>query len=301
MTVRDQDVRLPLLESHGIFLTIKREDEIHPLISGNKFRKLKYNLKEAKALGQNTLLTFGGAFSNHIAATACVGREKGFRTIGVIRGEELATTWKQNPTLRLAESNGMLLHFVDRESYRKKSEVHFQDGLRMRYDDFYLLPEGGTNTLAVKGCEAILTESDARFDIIATAVGTGGTIAGLINSAMPHQKVLGFSSLRGDFLKKDIRKFATNSNWELIKDYNFGGYAKVNKELIDFINAFKAKMDIPLDAIYTGKMVYGILDMVKKGEWKPGIRILAIHTGGLQGNIGMNTVLKKKNLPLIDL
>ncbi|MGD1945010.1 MAG: 1-aminocyclopropane-1-carboxylate deaminase/D-cysteine desulfhydrase [Croceivirga sp.] len=292
---------MPLLESHGIFLTIKREDEIHPLISGNKFRKLKYNLKEAKALGQNTLLTFGGAFSNHIAATACVGREKGFRTIGVIRGEELATTWKQNPTLRLAESNGMLLHFVDRESYRKKSEVHFQDGLRMPYDDFYLLPEGGTNTLAVKGCEAILTESDARFDIIATAVGTGGTIAGLINSAMPHQKVLGFSSLRGDFLKKDIRKFATNSNWELIKDYNFGGYAKVNKELIDFINAFKAKMDIPLDAIYTGKMVYGILDMVKKGEWKPGIRILAIHTGGLQGNIGMNTVLKKKNLPLIDL
>ena len=289
------------MDTFGVSLTIKREDEIHPLISGNKYRKLKYNILEAKSLNHTTLLTFGGAFSNHIAATACVGKEEGFSTIGVIRGDELETKWEQNPTLKLASEHGMQFHFVDRNAYRKKDDSNFLQDLQAHYGPFYHLPEGATNALAVKGCEEILTDDDACFDIIAAAVGTGGTIAGLINSSKPHQKVFGLSALKGDFLKKDIRKFANKSNWELVSDYHFGGYAKVTPELVEFINQFRKNTEIPLDPIYTGKLVFGILDRVEKGTMNRGTRILAIHTGGLQGIFGMNRVLKKKNLPLIDI
>ena len=301
MKTHNQKVRLPLLEERNISLTIKREDEIHPIISGNKYRKLKYNLIEARKQGQNTLLSFGGAFSNHIAATACVGKEEGFKTIGVIRGDELENKWKHNLTLRLASEHGMYFHFINRKSYKNKEKESFIEGLRALFGGFYLLPEGGTNSLAVLGCEEILTESDRCFDIVATSVGTGGTIAGLINSIRTDQKVWGFGAVRGDFITQDIRKFAKNSNWRLISDYHFGGYAKVTKELILFINQFKSQTGIPLDPIYTGKMVYGILDMVKKGRCRPGTKILIIHTGGLQGIQGMNVVLKKKKLPLINL
>ena len=280
---------------------IKREDQIHPIISGNKYRKLKYNVKKAKNLGHATLLTFGGAFSNHIAATACVGKEKGFKTIGVIRGEELENKWKQNPTLGLASEQGMHFHFVDRESYRNKGQRGFVEKLRELFGEFYLLPEGGTNGLAVQGCEEILGENDTDFDIITTSVGTGGTMAGLVNSSKPHQDVLGFSALKGDFLKEDIRKFADKSNWQIVDEYHFGGYAKVDLKLVEFINEFKENTGIPLDPIYTGKMVFGILDMVKKGKIMGNTKILAIHTGGLQGIFGMNRVLRNKNLPLIDL
>ncbi|MEO0573078.1 MAG: pyridoxal-phosphate dependent enzyme [Bacteroidota bacterium] len=301
MRTRNQEVRLPILETNGVSLTIKREDEIHPIISGNKYRKLKYTILEAKRLHHTALLTFGGAFSNHIAATACVGKEGGFRTIGVIRGDELEHTWEQNPTLKLAAAYGMHFHFLDRNSYRNKDGAAFLKGFREKFGPFYLLPEGGTNSLAIKGCEEILTDADAEFNVIAAATGTGGTLAGLINGSRSHQQVLGFSALKGDFLKKDIRKFANKSNWEMVTDYHFGGYAKVNVALVEFINDFKKHTGIPLDPIYTGKMVFGILDMVKKGKMKANTRILAIHTGGLQGIFGMNRVLKNKNLPLIDL
>ena len=292
---------MPLLKTHGVSLFLKREDEIHPLISGNKYRKLKYNILEAKSLNHTTLLTFGGAYSNHIAATACVGKEEGFKTIGVIRGEELRTQWEENPTLKLAAEHGMHFHFLDRDSYRIKDTADFLKDLHERFGTFYLLPEGGTNALAVKGCEEILTDADAHFDIIATAVGTGGTLAGLINSSTPQQQILGFSALKGDFLKKDIRKFANKSNWELLAEDHFGGYAKVTPELVEFINEFKNSTGIPLDPIYTGKMVYGILNMVKKGRIPANTIILAIHTGGLQGIFGMNRVLRNKNLPLIEV
>ncbi len=301
MKTRNQEVRLPILEKNGVALSIKREDEIHPIISGNKYRKLKYNLLQAKRLQHKTLLTFGGAFSNHIAATACVGKEEGFNTIGVIRGEELENKWQQNPTLKLAASHGMHLHFVPRERYRDKENEHFIALLEEKFGLFYLLPEGGTNTLAVQGCEEILTDADAHFDVIATAVGTGGTMAGLIKSSRTHQQVLGFSALKGDFLKEDIRKFANKSNWEVVPEDHFGGYAKVNRELVEFINNFKKSTGIPLDPIYTGKLVFGILDRVKKGKITANTRVLAVHTGGLQGIFGMNRVLEKKNLPLIDL
>ncbi|AKA34542.1 1-aminocyclopropane-1-carboxylate deaminase/D-cysteine desulfhydrase [Flagellimonas lutaonensis] len=301
MKSRTQQVDLPELREQGIVLCIKREDELHPYISGNKYRKLKYNLERAKEEGHSMLLTFGGAFSNHIVATACAGKENGLNTIGVIRGEELETGWKDNPTLRLASEFGMHLHFVTREAYRQKSAPLFLKTLQNKFGDFYPLPEGGTNALAVKGCLEILSEDDTQFDAVCCAVGTGGTIAGLINSAGANQTVWGYPALKGDFLKDDICKFAANDNWRLITDYHFGGYAKVTRELVDFINDFKKSTGIPLDPIYTGKMLYGILDQVKKGQITRESRILAIHTGGLQGIKGMNLVLKKKKLPLLDI
>jgi 1-aminocyclopropane-1-carboxylate deaminase len=287
------------LDEKGISLFIKREDGIHPIISGNKYRKLKYNIQEAKDRAFTTLLTFGGAYSNHIAATACVGYEHGFKTIGVIRGEELGDKWETNPTLKLAKKHGMQLHFVSREAYRKKNSPNFLEKLKDKLGNFYCIPEGGTNALAVKGCEEILTKTDTHFNIICGCVGTGGTLAGLINTIAPSQYVLGFPALKGDFLKNDIRKFAQNDNWELITDYHFGGYAKINLELVAFINNFKKETTIPLDPVYTGKMLYGLIDLISKDYFAKGTTILAIHSGGLQGIAGMNMVLKKKNLPLL--
>ncbi|MBF7092535.1 1-aminocyclopropane-1-carboxylate deaminase/D-cysteine desulfhydrase [Flavobacterium sp. ALJ2] len=284
---------------NNISLTIKREDLIHPFISGNKYRKLKYNLLQARAENQETLLTFGGAFSNHIAAVAYAGKESGFKTIGIIRGEELIDKIEGNPTLKFAQENGMQLEFVTREDYRLKSEIDFLDNLKQQFGTFYLIPEGGTNELAVRGCEEILTPEDAEFNYVCCAVGTGGTISGISNSALPNQKVLGFPALKGDFLKDEIRIFAKNQNWELITDYHFGGYGKVNSELIAFINQFFDENKIPLDPIYTGKMVFGVIDLIKKNHFPENSNILLIHTGGLQGIKGMNMKLMNKNLPII--
>ncbi len=300
-TTENQEIHLPVLDQKKVSLVLKREDRIHPLISGNKYRKLKYNLQEAKSKGLDRLLTFGGAFSNHIAATAYAGKVHGLQTIGIIRGEELALKWQDNATLKLARSHGMQFKFISREAYRYKNNPQFIANLQEELGAFYLLPEGGTNPLAIKGCEEILINTDAEFDVICCAAGTGGTIAGISNSAYTSQKVLGFPALKGDFLQEDIRKFAPRENWELITDYHFGGYAKINEDLIRFINDFKSKTQIPLDPIYTGKMMYGILDLIKEGYFPPKTKILAIHSGGLQGIDGMNRNLEKKNLPLISL
>ena len=196
-----------------IRLFVKREDLIHPFVSGNKFRKLKYNLAEAKKEQQHTLLTFGGAFSNHIAAVAAAGKLYGFKTIGIIRGEELATKVDSNPTLKFAVENGMQLEFVTRAKYREKTTSEFLAQLRHKFGRFYLIPEGGTNDLAVKGCAEIITENEKDFDRICCAVGTGGTIAGISQGAFPHQKVLGFPALKGDFLQQEIERFTNKNNW----------------------------------------------------------------------------------------
>ena len=287
------------LDNPDITLYIKREDLLHPDISGNKFRKLKYNLLQAKAENQHTLVTFGGAFSNHILAVAAAGKEYDFKTIGMIRGEELASKIKDNPTLQKAQEFGMQLEFVSREAYRNKSQAAFLDTLKEKFGDFYLLPEGGTNALAIKGCEEILTKEDDGFDFICCAVGTGGTISGIINCSKPGQQVLGFPALKGDFLKEDILKFTNNTHWNLITDYHFGGYGKVTEPLIRFINDFKKENDIFLDPIYTGKMVFGVIDLIQKDYFPKGASILVIHTGGLQGIKGMNKVLKNKKQTLI--
>ncbi|WP_228479102.1 1-aminocyclopropane-1-carboxylate deaminase/D-cysteine desulfhydrase [Flavobacterium soyangense] len=284
----------------GFSICIRREDLIHPFISGNKFRKLKYNLIQAKKENQKTLITFGGAFSNHIAALAYSGKEQGFKTIGIIRGDELESKINENPTLKFAQECGMQFKFVTREDYRRKTEPEFIENLTQEFGNFYLIPEGGTNEFAVKGCEEILSEEDAEFDFICCAVGTGGTISGIINSILPHQKVLGFPALKGDFLNEEIRKFARKENWELITDYHFGGYGKVNPELIAFINQFYAENSIPLDPIYTAKMVFGLMDLIKKNYFPENSKILIIHTGGIQGIAGMNLKLKAKKSPIIN-
>jgi len=285
---------------NSITLVIKREDLLHPYISGNKFRKLKYNLLEAKALGYDRLLTFGGAYSNHIAATAAAGKEMRFSTIGIIRGEELATKIADNPTLSLAKSDGMELQFVSREVYRHKDSEVFQAFIKKKFGNVYVLPEGGTNALAVKGCEEILDEKDSGFDYLCCAVGTGGTISGIINVSGTSQTVMGFPALKGSFLSDDIRKFAKKDNWKLIKGYEFGGYGKVTSELVQFLNTFYQQTGIPLDPLYTGKMLYGVMDMIAKNQFPDGAKILAIHTGGLQGIRGMNQLLLQKRMPTIN-
>jgi 1-aminocyclopropane-1-carboxylate deaminase len=296
---KNQHIVLPELEAKNYQLFIKREDQIHPLVSGNKFRKLKYNLKEALDQKKTTLLTFGGAFSNHILATAIAGKSTGFKTIGIIRGDELGVdlekTLASNSTLRNASKHGMQFDFISRETYRNKTSIEFTEILQKKYGDFYYIPEGGTNSLAVKGCEEILTKEDSQFDYICSCVGTGGTISGIINNAKDHQKVLGFTVLKGDFLENEILKYAKKQeNWELNNDYHFGGYGKYSDELIHFINRFKSQTDIPLDPIYTGKMMFGVLDMINKKRFPNGSKILIIHSGGIQGIAGFNHRLKSK-------
>ena len=282
------------LENTNTSLYIKREDLLHPHISGNKFRKLKYNLAQAKSENKKTLLTFGGAFSNHILAVAAAGKEQGFKTIGIIRGEELKDKISENPTLQKAQDFGMVFEFLTREMYREKNNPKTLEMLGNKWGDFYVIPEGGTNALALKGCEEILTVTDEKFDYICCAVGTGGTISGLINCSKNSQQVLGFPALKGDFLREDICRFVSRSNWDLITDYHFGGYAKVTEELILFINEFYQKYKIPLDPIYTGKMMFGIMDLINKNYFPENSKILVIHTGGLQGIAGMNNLLRQK-------
>lgn len=295
----NQKIELPVFAEMGVEVFIKREDLIHPFVSGNKYRKLKYNLVEAKKLGYHSLLTFGGAYSNHIAATAFATAVNGFKSIGIVRGEELQNKTEINPTLAFAKKHGMQFKFVDREAYRNKSEEAFINSLKEGFGDFYLLPEGGTNELAIKGCEEILTAEDEVFDCICTSVGTGGTMAGLVNCSKDSQQVLGFQALNGSFLGAEIHKFASKTNWKLFDAYTFGGYGKVSADLVEFINQFKKGTGIPLDPIYTGKMMFGIINLVKSGYFEKGTKLLAIHTGGLQGIAGANERLKRKNEPLI--
>lgn len=267
----------------GITIFVKREDLLHEEVSGNKFRKLKYNILKAQELGYSKLLTFGGAYSNHIAATAAAGRICEVETIGIIRGEELENNYTGNSTLTKAVEDGMTLGFLTRTDYRNKGEVGIINRLKAKYGDFYLVPEGGTNEEAIKGTEEILKEGDETFDYICTAVGTGGTIAGIINSSHPNQTILGFPALKGSFLYEDIRKFVTNNNWDLVLDYHFGGYAKYNEELLSFLRELYKQTGVLFDPIYNGKMIYGVLEEIKKGRFKDNSRILVIHTGGLQG------------------
>lgn len=280
-----------VIQQKGSKLFMLREDLIHPEISGNKWRKLKYNVHEAKTQDQGTILTFGGAYSNHVAATAAAGKHFGLKTIGVIRGDEILPL---NPTLELASKNGMKFKYITRAQYREsnKYEKSFIDLLRAEFGDFYLVPEGGSNFLAVKGCAEIFRNVNIDFDTVCCACGTGGTIAGIIAST--QKQVLGFPALKGgEFLKEDIsnllKEYSPNSvydNWNLVLDYHMGGYAKVNDELIDFVKDFKAKHNIQLDLIYTGKMFFGIYDLLRNSNELDGKTIIAVHTGGIQGNKG---------------
>lgn len=293
-----QQVKLDFLEEKNIQLYVLREDLIHPIISGNKWRKLFYNLKEANNQEKKQLLTFGGAFSNHISATAAAGNQFGFKTIGIIRGEEHLPL---NSTLQLAVDNGMQLKYMSRELYRdEKYTPAFIENLKNEVGDFYLIPEGGSNAFAVKGCTEIIKNINIDYDTICCACGTGGTIAGIIAAADETKEVIGFPALKGgEFLKNDIQQLLADyqqqflveinpPNWSLNTDYHFGGYAKITHELVDFVNDFYQNHSIPLDLIYTGKMLFGILHLAKTTAFFNGKKIVAVHTGGLQGNKGFD-------------
>ena len=271
----------------GITLHMKRDDLIHPLLQGNKWRKLKYNLLAAQQQKQHTLLTFGGAFSNHIHATAAAGKLLGFKTIGIIRGEAHSPL---NPTLQDASNWGMQLEYINRADYRQKHTEAFISKLHHQYGDFYLIPEGGSNTLAMQGCAEINTEIQDDYDFICQACGTGTTLAGLISSAREQTQILGFAVLKSAaFLIDDVSKKLNDGghkkqhNWNINLNYHFGGYAKTQTALLDFINSFKTQYAIQLEPVYTGKMMYGIFDLIRKGHFPKGSRVLAIHSGGLQG------------------
>ena len=270
---------------YPVQLTVKRLDLIHPQISGNKFFKLKYNLLAAQQQGFSQVLTFGGAFSNHIAATAYAAQRFGFQSIGIIRGQELATQ-DLNPTLQTAQDFGMQLHFVSRAEYRLRHEVEYLQQLQQQYPQAFIIPEGGSNALAIQGTQEILSPDDLEnYDVICCAVGTGGTLAGIIESSSEQQHVLGFSALKGDFLKHDIQQWTDKSNWSLTDAYCCGGYAKTTLELLQFMQQFEQQYDIPLEQVYTAKMMMGLLDLIQHSHFPAHTRILVIHTGGLQGKL----------------
>jgi len=275
---------------HDITLIIRRLDLVHPQISGNKFFKLKYNFLEAKRQGYQHILSFGGAYSNHIAATAFAAQQFGFQSVGVIRGEELADR-PLNPTLATAQQFGMQLHFVSRDEYRRKQRPEYLAELARHFPEHYVIPEGGTNALAIRGWQEILKENDAKFDVICCAVGTGGTITGLIKASYTHQKVLGFSALKGSFLEDEIAQLTKKTNWNILDDYCCGGYAKTSAALMQFIRDFEAEFSIPLEQIYTAKMLMGIFDLIEKNYFPAGSKLLVIHSGGLQGrNISFDSI-----------
>lgn len=278
-----QEIHDPVLDKAGVRMLIKREDLNHPFVSGNKWWKLKYNLEEAVKLGHDTLLTFGGAYSNHIYATAAAADELGLKSIGIIRGEE---TLPLNPMLSFATSKGMQLRFVSRELYRTKTEQNFINNLLTQFGDFYMIPEGGTNELAVKGVAEFAQSLGNDFDYLCCAVGTGGTLSGLIRGLSKEKEVIGFSVLKGGgFLNEEVKKNInenSNTNWRMVTDFHFGGYAKANSELISFIENFQNKFQIQLDNIYTGKALSGVFTLIGKNFFPKGSTILFIHTGGIR-------------------
>lgn len=278
-----QQLKSSFFTGKGIELWVKRDDLIHSEVSGNKWRKLKLNMELANSQGLKTILTFGGAYSNHIAATAAAGKLLSMRTIGVIRGDE----GFENETLTKAKENGMQLYFVSREKYKSKTELLFQEELKDQFGDFYMIPEGGANELGVQGCEEILPELDCGFDFIAISAGTGTTASGICRS-LKSEKLLVFPALKGgSFILDEMKRYCNAAQLQKVQlqlDYHFGGYGKTKPEQLAFSNDFNREYDIELDKVYTSKMMFGLFDLLIKDFFKYGSKILAIHTGGVQGN-----------------
>ncbi len=288
---------LDTIEGHSI--VIKREDLIHPIISGNKFRKLKYVFKEVIERKIPTVITFGGAFSNHLAAVASAGKSIGVQTVGIIRGDEWKNKINQSVTLSFCKKEGMHLICIPRKIYAEKDAAIEVQQILKKYPKNRIIPEGGTETLAIQGCSEIMEDEDLGFDSICCSIGTGGTFIGLIESSSLNQKVVGFNALKNPSITDFISIQTKKKNWEINSEYTFGGYAKTDDSLISFMNTFYQQYKIPLDPIYTGKMLFAIFELIKKKEWKWGKSILVIHTGGIQGIAGMNIQLQKKNAQLI--
>jgi len=282
-------------------LYVKRDDLIDPVISGNKWRKLKYHLQGYKESGLSQILSFGGAYSNHLHALARVGMLEGIETIGIVRGDEL--TPQSNETLKDLEFWGMKLHFVSREQYKRRYDNDYIETLRQQYGDFYCVPEGGYSEQAVLGVEDIIAEvtNPYTFQHIFCPVGSGTTLAGLAVAAakfMPQARIHGICALKnGSYLNQQVesliqqRQGDSLTNWQLHLDYHFGGFAKQKETFKQLWNIHCIDSQIPWDKVYTAKMLFAVLDMVQQGYFNRGENILLIHTGGLQGN---RSVLLKK-------
>lgn len=288
-------MKIPIVEipMDKVRLFVKREDLVHREISGNKYWKMFYNVKNylAEPKENRLIITFGGAFSNHIAAAAAVGEKFGIKTIGVIRGEELEGNWKENPTLADAHQRGMEFLFVTREAYRDKEKIS-QD-LQEQYPEALIVPEGGTNERAVQGVQYMLDERTQEFDYLCSAIGTGGTISGLSKYAKEHQKVLGFKVVNDASVEERISQLSGKNNFEIFEAHE-GRYGKITDETIAFINDFYDQYDIPLDPVYTGKMMRALMKLIKEDYFPENAKILAFHTGGIQGILGANELLKKQ-------
>ena len=295
--------KIPIVEipiESKVRLFIKREDLTHPEISGNKYWKMFYNVKNylEKEVSERKIITFGGAFSNHIAAASALGNEFGIETLGIIRGNELEDSWQENPTLFSAHQNGMSFRFVTRETYRYKERLMAE--LQEEFPESLVVPEGGTNENAVEGIQYMLTDETNDFDYICSAVGTGGTVSGLSKFAQPHQKVIGFKAVKDNSLENRIKNLSKKDNFTLV-DASDGGFGKITDENVRFINEFYQYFGIVLEPVYTGKMLRKIFEMIADDYFPANSKILAFHTGGLQGIVGANEMLKKKNRNLINV
>jgi 1-aminocyclopropane-1-carboxylate deaminase len=276
----------PWLERSQIELWMKRDDLLHPVISGNKWRKLKYILDHALSLSCDTLISMGGAYSNHLHALAYIGKMLGLKTIGYVRGE---TPDVLTPTLQDMKCWGMELRFVSRTDYRLLRQYKNYLALPEINPNQYWLPEGGAQVLALRGIAELVAEINIPYDILCVPCGTGTTLAGLIEAVPESVSVLGFAALKNaSFLMPDVAALLSQScnKWQINLDYHFGGFAKINTELSAFVDEFEQKTTIPLEPIYTGKMMYAIYALIKSGYFSPGQRIIALHTGGLQGKRG---------------
>lgn len=300
LTLPKTEIPIQKIKSGDVDIFLKREDLIHPDISGNKYWKLFYNVNHYlnQKIEKPLIITFGGAFSNHIATVAAFGRIFSIPTMGIIRGEELEARFLENITLRKAHENGMDFRFVSRTDYRNKDAI--TEKLWKEFPEALIVPEGGSNLQAVEGVKFMLTEHTKDFDYLCTAVGTGGSIAGISKYAEENQKVIGFTVVRDVSLEQRIKELSTKNNFNLI-EADYGGYGKISDEIVRFINDFWKQYNIPLDPVYTGKMMMRLFQLVEEGFFPAGSRILAFHTGGLQGIEGANQLLRNKNRNTIEI
>ena len=278
----------PLLDRYEIELWMKRDDLLHPVISGNKWRKLKYSLDHALSLDADSIISMGGAYSNHLHALAYAGKALGLKTSGIIRGEQPETL---TPTLCELQNWGMELKFVSRSDYRLLRQYKGCHDLPSLVPRQYWLPEGGAQALALKGVAELVNEINVAYDILCVPCGTGATLAGIIDAVPDQVTVIGFAALKNaGFLQTDVEFLLPRScsNWQINLDYHFGGFAKTSAEFMTFIADFESKTGIPLEPVYTGKMMYALYDLIAKHTFEPGQRIIAVHTGGLQGKRGFS-------------
>ena len=274
-----------IFDTHHVELWLKRDDLLHPVVSGNKWRKLKYSLQQVLLLKKNVIVSMGGQYSNHIHALAYAGKLLGIKTHGLIRGEPRAVL---TPTLQDALQWGMEIQYVSRTNYRKLRQDNDYEHYCGNMNSYWL-PEGGASELALQGVAELVQEIDIDYDVICVACGTGTTLAGIVNVISQQIKAVGIAVLKhAEFLNTQVALMLRGDchNWEINFDYHCGGYAKSNDNLLEFIENFQQKHNIALDRIYTGKMMYAIYELVKLGYFKAGQRIIAVHTGGLQGNRG---------------